>query len=266
MIIKKYPTEKNLVRSHFADTEAYEHRIRKYVPSYDDMLDTILDCSKTGDRLDIILELGCGTGNLSHRLLEKNRGCRLIAIDCVPEMIAMCKERLRIFGPRCEIICANMLEFKRRDSFNRVISNLVLHYPETEKNKISVVTNVFSSLKPGGTFSFSAMLTGKKLKTTRRIWRSWERKILRHGVTQKELQEWYATCHGSDHPVSASLWLEWLAKVGFERCELIWRETIFGIFRAEKPLRTRASISIGLETELPMMKEHEACSYDGTIK
>jgi SAM-dependent methyltransferase len=227
--------EKDLVKSNFADTNAYDLRIRRFVPYYEEMMNSVLDCLPELESCLVILELGCGTGSLSQKLLNKNRFCRLVAIDLVNEMVEKCRTRLAPYSNRAEIFCADMIEFRRINSFDCVFSNLALHYPDTNDKKISVCRNVYQSLRPGGIFSFSVMLTNDSLESSERIWKCWEQDVLQNGTSREELDDWSRTHHGSDHPVPPGLWLEWLQDLGFKHCELVWCETIFGTIRARKP-------------------------------
>lgn len=222
------------LKSSFADVKAYEKRIRRFVPYYDELMDSILSCLSEKKENSSILELGCGTGNLSLRILEKNDFFDLIAIDLVEEMVATCGERLKKYSNRAEVVCADQTGFNRPNAFDFVLSNLSLHYPETDEKKLSTCQNVFISLKPAGIFSFSVMLIGDTPEETEKMWKNWEKDVLNNGVTREELEEWYRTGHGTDYPVSVSEWLKWLREVGFEKAKLVWQKTIFGTICARK--------------------------------
>lgn len=222
------------LKSNFADGEAYEKRIRRFVPSYYELMDSILCCLPEKEGNFSVLELGCGIGNLSLQILQKNPFFTLTAIDLVEEMVAACGERLKKYSNRAEVVCADQTRFSRPNAFDFILSNLSLHYPETDEKKISTCKNVFISLKTGGIFSFSVMLIGDTPEETEKIWRNWEKEVLNNGVTPEELEEWYRTNHGTDYPVSVNQWLKWLEEVGFEKSKLVWQKTIFGTICAKK--------------------------------
>jgi len=224
----------SMIRSDFADTDAYDRRIRRFVPYYDEMMHSLLACWTDRTSGLNVLELGSGTGNLSQGLLDRNPGCRLTAVDLVEEMAEACRTRLAAYSGRVEIICTDMRKFKRPDAFHQVVSSLALHYPETDAKKQAVCRNVHQSLKRGGVFSFSVMLTGDTPESSRKTWKEWEQNVLHAGVSPEELADWYKTHHRSDHPVSLRLWLEWLRAEGFDPCDLVWRKTVFGVIRATK--------------------------------
>jgi len=225
---------KDILETNFADSGAYDRRIRRFVPYYEEMMNSVLDCLPELDRPRAVLELGCGTGNLSEKLLKKNAFLKLIAIDITKEMVESCQTRLSQYVQRAEVIYADMMKFKRLNSFDYVVSNLSLHYPETHEKKISVCRNIYQSLKPGGTLSFSVMMESDAPESAIKTWKRWEMHVRRHGVTREELGDWRRTHHVADHPVPPSFWLEWLRGVGFKHCELVWRKTIFGTIQAGK--------------------------------
>jgi len=228
------PNKSAPVKSNFADVDAYEVRIRKFVPGYEMIMDFVLACLPERNEWAIILELACGTGNLSQKVLDRNRLFKLVAIDLVSEMVRKCGDRLHSYKNRIEIFCADMVGFRRLNSFDFVLSNLALHYLETDAEKIAVCQNVYDSLRPGGIFSFSVMLTSHSPGSRIDIWKLWENDVLRNGVTHQELNDWYDNHHSCDYAVPLDCWLKWLEEVGFRYCTLAWSETIFGVIWAVK--------------------------------
>ena len=227
--------QKDQLESHFADPEAYDRRIRKFVPYYEEMMKSLLDCLPELEHHPAVLELGCGTGNLSLKLLDKNLSCELTTIDLVKEMVRTCRTRLDPYSHRAEIFCANMIKYRKDNSFDYVFSNLALHYPETNKKKLAVCRNVYQSLRSGGVFAFSAMLASDSATAAEEIWKRWERDVIQNGTSREEIDDWYRTHHRSDHPVPCILWLKWLHELGFKHCDLAWSRTIFGTIWAKKP-------------------------------
>jgi len=227
--------EKDILKSTFADTDSYDRRLKRFVPYYEEMLNSVLRCIYPSQNQLRVLELGCGTGNLSKKLLEKNSDCWLTAIDLQEEMVMTCSKNLGRYSRQTEVICADMIGFQSVGYFNYVISNLALHYPDTDQKKISVCRNAFMSLKPGGIFSFSIMIRDEPKEKADYTFKKWERDVLCNGVSQEEFDEWQRTCHKSDYPIPASLWLKWLKEIGFLHSRLIWQKTIFGTICARKP-------------------------------
>src|SRR5262249_13951728 len=88
-----------------------------------------------------ILDLGCGDGSLTERLIE--RGARVVGVDASPEMVAAARAR----GVDAHVMDATRLTFDHE--FEAVFSNAVLHWIQ---NQDGVLAGVSRALVPGGRF------------------------------------------------------------------------------------------------------------------
>jgi len=96
--------------------------------------------AKTGER---ILDLGCGTGNLSAEIAAS--GAQVVGVDRSPEMIDQASKKFPDL--RFEVCDARSLLFS--GEFDAVFSNAALHWiPEAAR----VVAGVSRALKSGGRF------------------------------------------------------------------------------------------------------------------
>lgn len=89
-----------------------------------------------------ILDLGCGDGALTARLLET--GCRVIGVDGAPDMIRRARER----GLDAHLVDGHELAFDAE--FDAVFSNAALHW--MKRDPAAVVRGVARALRPGGRF------------------------------------------------------------------------------------------------------------------
>ncbi len=226
---------KGSASSPLEDPEVYDEQIRRFVPYYDEMIDSILDCLPRLHSVNSILELGCRTGDLSLRLLASGFCRHLVAVDRADEMVRVCRSRLGNYSRQVEVVQANPCEFSRANSFDYVLANLSLHCAEFAEQKKMACRNVFESLKPGGIFSFSVMLTTESRESREKIRSKWERDVIENGVSREELEEWQTLNKKNRPAVAPRHWLSCLKKVGFENCDFVWCETIFGTLRARKP-------------------------------
>jgi trans-aconitate methyltransferase len=116
----------------------YENK-HSFVWQYGEDLLEILSPRK-GDR---ILDLGCGTGQLTHQIATK--GAVAIGIDRSPEMIAQAKQNY----PNIQFEVADATNFTFLEQFDAVFSNAVLHWVKPPEAAINCIWKV---LKPGGIF------------------------------------------------------------------------------------------------------------------
>src|SRR5688572_2174064 len=94
--------------------------------------------ARRGER---ILDLGCGDGVLTKRLVDF--GCEVVAVDSSAPQI----EAARRLGLDARVMAAEELPFQ--DEFDAVFSNAVLHWITRAD---AMIAGVYRSLKPGGRF------------------------------------------------------------------------------------------------------------------
>lgn len=109
-----------------------------------------------------VLDLGCGTGDLSHILSQM--GATVVGLDASSEMLALAshkaeKQRVNVF-----YTCQNMTSFSTGHCYDAVISTFdCLNYLLTKADLIRAFTCVAGELKDGGVFLFD-MNTEYKFK------------------------------------------------------------------------------------------------------
>jgi trans-aconitate methyltransferase len=90
-----------------------------------------------------ILDLGCGTGQLTAQIAES--GASVVGLDSSLEMIGQARQNY----PNLEFRLADGADFSFPGEFDAVFSNAALHWiPQAEK----VIQSIASSLRPGGRF------------------------------------------------------------------------------------------------------------------
>ena len=90
-----------------------------------------------------VLDLGCGTGHLSHEIAQ--RGATVIGIDSSPAMVA----QARINYPALKFMLADASGFTLPDAVDAVFSNAALHWVLKAEEAVRCVR---AALKPGGRF------------------------------------------------------------------------------------------------------------------
>lgn len=90
---------------------------------------------------ETILDLGCGTGQLTAKIAES--GARVIGIDASPEMI----EQAGLNFPQIEFQVADVRDYRRDVTFDAVFSNAVLHWVQPPEQAVRTMA---AALRPGG--------------------------------------------------------------------------------------------------------------------
>lgn len=120
------------------DTTLYEGK-HAFVWQYGEELIQLLS-PQPGER---ILDLGCGTGQLTAKIVDA--GAVVLGIDADPMMVETARQNY----PQLEFAIADARDFQGDEDFDAVFSNAVLHWiPEAE----AVIGCIYQSLKGGGRF------------------------------------------------------------------------------------------------------------------
>lgn len=128
-----------------------------FLPFYD-LFTALLGAGKVHDTLisqarpaagQRVLEIGCGTGNLSIRLKRAHPDVELVGTDPDPLALARAWRKARdLDGIRFERSYAQKLPFPDA-SFDRVLSALMLHHLDLD-TKTAAAAEVARVLRPGG--------------------------------------------------------------------------------------------------------------------
>jgi ubiquinone/menaquinone biosynthesis C-methylase UbiE len=114
------------------------------------MYDTLIAQAELADGLRV-LEIGCGTGNLTVRAKRAAPGAELTGTDPDPLALARAQRKARgLTGIRFERAYAQELPFADGE-FDRVLSSMMLHHLDDDV-KAAAAAEIHRVLRPGGSF------------------------------------------------------------------------------------------------------------------
>jgi trans-aconitate 2-methyltransferase len=127
---------------------------------------------------ETILDLGCGTGQLTAKIAEA--GAEVIGIDSAPEMIKQAQQNY----PQLKFQVADAKNFQLSQPVDAVFSNAVLHWiPQADE----VISSIHESLKMGGRFIAEFGGKGNIESIAKALYAALE-KI---GIDASKLNPWY---------------------------------------------------------------------------
>jgi malonyl-CoA O-methyltransferase len=112
-----------------------------------------------------VLEIGCGTGILTTRLIERYGESSVLAIDSSEDMTRALKARL---GGSSRVSCTEFSRFSSKDLFSLVVGSSSFHWFRPFDELIKRTTSL---LEKGGVLAFAIMLDGTlfELQASRRV-------------------------------------------------------------------------------------------------
>lgn len=225
----------------FVNTADFDSGIRRLLPKYDEMLDVLVGCIASANNR--ILELGCGTGELSLKVLERYPSATIVAVDYSARMLDFARAKIESAGyaARWTGIELDFGEWANNpnfsglgDKFNACISSLAIHHLEDEM-KLKLFQRIRQSLDAGGCFwnadPLLAESAGMKdiYQAAREDW------ALSQGETLAQIRANVGTSvsYGYSNPdrlATLSAQLEMLGSSGFETVAVPWKYYGMAVF------------------------------------
>lgn len=216
-------------------TDSYDSLIRRAVPRYDEMIARLVDYLP--ESAGKILELGCGTGNLSLLLAERYPGSSITYVDAAPEMIDVTRGRLQQIYPatvaKATFLVARFEELELQGAeYDLVVSSISLHHVE---NKQDLYKRIFSGMKAGGHFCFADQLRGSPERNHEINWQQWLAFCRSPGgCSEQEITSLLDHAAAHDHYTPLEEHFALLSSAGFTSLDCVWRNLIWGIVTAVK--------------------------------
>ena len=95
-----------------------------------------------------VLDFGCGTGTLTRMLKRRYPGAFISGLDIDPAILAIAQQKAENLAIQWTCAAATELPFAN-DSYDRVVTSLVLHHLTTS-SKEQAVAEIYRVLRPGG--------------------------------------------------------------------------------------------------------------------
>ncbi|HVZ93271.1 MAG TPA: class I SAM-dependent methyltransferase [Phycisphaerales bacterium] len=183
-----------------------------------------------------ILELGCGTGNLTIRLAERFPGARITFVDASEEMVSLTGARLAERGNERSRVEPTVGRFEELQlgaaSFDAVTSCISLHHV---RDKPALFRAIRGWLAPGGLLAFADQMAGATEENHRVNWEGWLQYCREPGnCTEEEIASLVAHAAAHDHYESVGAHFDAMRLAGFEAggIDCVWRNLMWAIVTA----------------------------------
>jgi tRNA (cmo5U34)-methyltransferase len=178
-----------------------------------------------------LLDIGCGAGNYSLKMLTKIADLNCTLVDLSEPMLDKAKERVSAkTNNKVEIIQGDIREVGlKENSFDIILAGAVLHHLRDDSDWETTFDKLYSLLKPGGCLMISDLITQETNAVNEYTWERYGDYL--ESIDGKEYRKKVLDyVEKEDSPRSMTYQLELMKKVGFKKTEILHKNMCFGAF------------------------------------
>jgi len=182
-----------------------------------------------------ILDIGCGAGNNTIKLLQKINPLECHLLDLSLPMLNRAKERIKeINNGEVSIYHGDFRHIDlQQESYDIILAAAVLHHLRDDKDWNMAFEKIYSLLKPGGSLWISDLVSHDN-QVVDNIMKDGYGKYLNRLGGEAFKQKVFKVIDKEDSPRSLTYQIKILHKVGFSSVDILHKNTCFAAFGAIK--------------------------------
>ena len=211
----------------------YSELIIKCVPRYPELIYNMFQYIPEKFSPKRILDLGCGTGNLTDQMFKKYPEAEIDALDISEEILNESRRRFN-HTPNIRYIQADFKSLHLAPgSYDLVMSSIAIHHIE-DTEKIKLYKEVFQALSNGGIFIFADQTRGITDEIYKKNISCWKEEAMKLGSTLENWDMWMAHQDAHDFHTPVNWHFQELEKAGFRETDLLWKYLMWAVVWVRK--------------------------------
>jgi len=184
---------------------------------------------------DTILDLGCGAGNFTLRVLQETPGLHCHLVDLSRPMLDRAESRVRSGGAASVTILQSDLRALTfvEGTFNAILAGAVLHHLRDEADWTAAFRRFHTWLKPGGRLYVADLVTFDIPEVQELMWRRYGDYLASVGGGEYR-DKVFAYIEQEDSPRSLPFQLDLLKSTGFSQFDVLHRNSVFACYVGKK--------------------------------
>lgn len=178
-----------------------------------------------------LLDIGCGAGNYSLKMLSKIVDLNCTLVDLSKPMLDKALERVSAqTNNSVQTIQGDVREVDIKENhFDIILAGAVLHHLRDDRDWETTFGKLYSLLKPGGCLMISDLITQETYDVNEYTWERYGDYLEETGGKEyrKKVLDYIAK---EDSPRSMTYQLDLMKKVGFSKTEILHKNMCFGAF------------------------------------
>jgi tRNA (cmo5U34)-methyltransferase len=182
-----------------------------------------------------LLDIGCGAGNFTIKMLSKLPNLNCTLIDLSQPMLDKAYERVsKDTTGNVKIIHGDIREIKLQNAhYDIILAGAVLHHLRDDSDWEFVFTKLFESLAPSGCLMISDLIKQDSEILNEYIWEKYGDYLETIGGKDYK-QKVFDYVEKEDSPRSLNYQLDLMKKVGFQKIEILHKNVCFAAYGAIK--------------------------------
>jgi tRNA (cmo5U34)-methyltransferase len=221
------------IKAHFEyEAKRFDKMFFKVAPYYKEAITVLISALpfKSGDKPRVI-DLGCGTGNITKALMRRYPGASVVCIDLAEKMLELARTKLKRHK-NIEYWSGDMRRYRYRGKYDAIISSLVLHHVD-KREKGQFYKKIFNSLKKGGVFYAADFVLPPNSYLSRLYTEQWK-KFMSKNLNSSQIRDILTRHKDEDKPADIVFELDSLRAAGFSDVEVVWKRYNFAVYGASK--------------------------------
>ena len=181
------------IKEHFEkEATVFDKLFFKVVPRYQEMMEAIIEAipfSKQ-DKLKII-DLGCGTGNLTQKIIAAYPNADVTCIDMAENMLKMVKAKLKR-KRNVSFWLGDIRNFDYSGKYDVIVASMVLHHID-QKDKVRFYRKLYNTLSKGGVFYVMDIFLTPDDYLQKLYMDKWKTFMKTNGLPNKKVDDMIAT-------------------------------------------------------------------------
>ena len=178
-----------------------------------------------------VLDLGCGAGNYTLKMLSEVPNLNCTLIDLSQNMLNKAQER--VSGATKGTVATIQGDIRdielSKNHFDIILAGAVLHHLRDDADWEFVFRKLYDSLTEGGCLLISDLLVQDNEAVNELIWGRYGDYLREHGGAEYQ-QKVFDYIEKEDTPRSMVYQLDLMKKVGFSSVEILHKNACFGAF------------------------------------
>lgn len=222
------------LKKHFNnEAESFDTQVQKNISCYNEMLTALINAIPENKMNPKILDLGCGTGNITQKALTRFPLAEVTCLDLSENMIEIAKEKLSDYE-KVEYVIGDFTKMQIDRKYDVILSSLALHHIPNDEKKEAMYRDIYEALDNGGVFYNADVIKANSDYNEELNDKIARQEMMENGVTEEEIIEHKGKRDANDIPTTLVNHIKMLENVGFKEIDVIWKHYSMAVYGGSK--------------------------------